>query len=147
MSNKIYSDTQQDKSEKSICNKGIFWVKNIENIEENIIFLKTPCDVYGNTIFDSSVSYTSSDGLSFNHKKSWDLLTKELTENKPFDYYPRGRVEIRNGTAYIYCNPVICTDFLKEWAKKTYNLTLKSGIKEIKLKPDFSTHYQCALIV
>ena len=30
-----------------------------------------------------------------------------ITKNKPYNYYPRGRVEIKNGKVSIYMNPVL----------------------------------------
>ena len=124
--------------------KGIFWVKNRDDPKEGAVVFRTPCDRNGGTIYDPSVPYSSADGRSFNHKKTWRTLPKALTDGKTFDWYPRGRVELRNGVAYLYCNPCLCTDALKRWAAETYGLTAQNGVKELRLMPDHSAHYRCA---
>lgn len=125
--------------------KGIFWIKNLDEPGDGTVVFRTPCDPNGNTIYDPSVPYSSADGRSFNHKVSWRTLPKSLTAGKPFDWYPRGRTELRNGVAYLYCNPILCTDALKTWATEMFGLTEQNGVKEIRLMPDHSNHYRCAI--
>jgi hypothetical protein len=53
----------------------------------------------------------SKSGVSYNHKKFWGSLCCKNTHNKPFDYYPRGRVEIdKRGGVHIWINPHLNSD-------------------------------------
>ena len=42
-----------------------------------------------------------------NHRLAWEKLPQAVTQGKPFDYYPRGRVELR-GTAAGCSSPRTC---------------------------------------
>lgn len=128
---------------KSIIYKGIFW-KEDEIVSPLECVFKVPSDEDGN-VLEKSDELTSKKGDNFNHKKSWEKLDKWRTRNKPFDYYPRGRVEIRHGKAIIYANPNICGDKLIAWCKEKFNLYESNGIRDIKCKPDYSEHYKCYL--
>ena len=37
----------------------------------------------------------------------WRNLPRKITKGKEFDYFPRGRVEKRNGKYYIFINPLL----------------------------------------
>jgi len=87
----------------------------------------------------------SKEGMGFNHKSVWATLSKNETENKPYNYFPRGRVEIRNSKAIIYANANIADEKLKHWAIKEFGLTKENGIESILLKTDMSDHYLCYL--
>ena len=51
-------------------------------------------------------------GDNYNHRLLWDHV-KPRKCNKPFDYYPRGRVEIDNkGRPIIYMNPNITEEII-----------------------------------
>lgn len=129
--------------EDSQLYKGIFWIKDLEDIDNNELYFQVPCDTYGN--IDSNIELNSKSGKSFNHEKTWSKLSSKYTDNQPYNYYPRGRVEISNGVATIYCSPYICTDELKKWITSKYNLNSHNGIKKIKLVADGSNHYKCYL--
>lgn len=124
--------------------KGVFWVKRPENIKTSFVCLKALCDIQGGFIDKSSINNDtlSKNKNNFNHKKVWQTLDKGITENKSYNYYPRGRGEIRNGNAVIYANPGIATEELKDWAVSKFNLTEKNGIKKVILKADGSDHYK-----
>ena len=79
---------------------GIFWIKDLENLSKNkdLCFL-IPCDSYGN--ITSDIELNAKSGLTYNHEKVWNSLNKKITEGKPFNYFPRGRVQITNGKAII----------------------------------------------
>ena len=64
---------------------------------------------------------------------------------KKFDYYPRGRVEVKNKKTIIYANPTICGEKLELWARKEFQLNKFNGIEKVTIKPDFSKHYECYL--
>ena len=82
--------------------KGIFWYIPVEH---KLISVKVTCDENGNAL--ENVNYSSKSGGNFNHKTEWSKLHKDITQNNPYNYYPRGRVEIKNGKATIYFNPVL----------------------------------------
>lgn len=49
-------------------------------------------------------------GKTYNHKLLWDFIKPR---NKPFDYYPRGRVDYNaKGKAIIYMNPNISAEYI-----------------------------------
>lgn len=85
--------------------RGIFWVlaEDSDGISaENIFPIQKYCDFNG--VSDDFSGFSSQDGMTYNHKETWKTLPKEITRGKPFDYYPRGRVEIASGKATIWMN-------------------------------------------
>lgn len=123
-------------NESSELYRGIFWIKDIDNPTSEFFF-KIPTDEYGN----SSGVYNSRSGLTYNHEQTW----KELGQTKPYNYYPRGRVEIRNGVARIFLNPNLNRVDIISLIKKEFNLTPYNGIKDVKVFVDNSDHYKCYL--
>lgn len=81
--------------------KGIFWL-----IEGELYTKKLECDKLGNVIGDGS-GLNSKSGDNFNHRLTWEGLPKNVTHGKEYNYYPRGRVEIKGGKAVIYLNPAL----------------------------------------
>ena len=132
-------------TENTDLQKGIFWIKDINNISNSNLYFTIPCTSSGETLSDVDIEYTSKNGLSYNHENTWKKLDSKTTENKSFNYYPRGRVEIRNGRVDIYCSPHIYGDELKNWCIDKFNLTSVNGIKKINMHADNSTHYNCYL--
>lgn len=131
--------------EETQLQRGIFWIKDINDISASNLYFTIPCDSNGNTMHDTYVEYTSKDGKSYNHENTWKKLSSKETNNKPFNYYPRGRVEIRNGKAMIYCSPFIYGDELEKWCIDKFNLTSVNGIKKVTMHADNSEHYKCYL--
>ena len=123
-------------NESSELYSGIFWIKDIDN-PTNELFFTIPTDEYGN----NSQVFNSKNGFTYNHETTW----KGLHQNKPFDYYPRGRVDIQNGTARIFINPNLNTPEIIEFIKQEFNLNERNGIKKVKVFPDNSEHYKCHL--
>ena len=116
--------------------KGIFWViTDAENIE--LITVTALCDEAGNLLENAARS--SKSGLNFNHEAEWQRLERTITNGKPFNYYPRGRVEMRNGKAMIFLNPDINTEPVINLVKETFQL---SGLERIDIKSDGSNHYK-----
>lgn len=124
--------------------RGIFWIKDTETFLDTVV-VKDECDANGGFINLPNMCLFSKNGKEFNHKAAWNTLPKQKTENKPYSYYPRGRVQIKNGCALIYANANIISDKLRKWATKEFNLSKESGINEIILKADMSNHYLCYL--
>ena len=127
--------------------KGVFWIKDMESIDESFVSIKALCDINGNFIDLSSINpdTLSKNATNFNHQKVWQAFDKKITGNKPYNYYPRGRVEIKNGKAVIYANVNIATEDLKNWAISVFNLIKENGIKAVALKADGSKHYKSHL--
>lgn len=78
-------------------------------------------------------------GATYNHKRLWaDVKPKGC--NKPYNYYPRGRVELSNkGKPIIYMNPNIDVSLIDD-------IKAKFGLRENPvIRYDYSVHYRCYL--
>ena len=124
--------------------KGIFWITDLEDIENNDLYFQIPCDLDGQ-IINNELDLNAKTGTTYNHEKTWSKLSSKITSNKPFDYYPRGRVEINHGKVIIYLSPHIATSKVKEWIIDKFNLNSLNGIKSIRMITDGSNHYKCFL--
>lgn len=72
------------------------------------------------------------------HKSVWRGIAG-IYSNRPWNYYPRGRVEIRKNRAVIFLNPAcIEWDGLEDALIRDFNLF----DMEIVYKADNSAHYQ-----
>ncbi len=128
--------------------RGIFWITDIDNISSSKLYFQIPCDsngVINDTNFNIDFDKSSKGQDNYNHKKVWNTLSVKDTKGKPYNYFPRGRVEISNNKAIIYCSPHIVCDELKNWIIDKFNLTNYNGIKKIRVIPDYSEHYECYL--
>ena len=111
-------------SVSSCYKKGIFWCfKQIGGQlgEEDYYIVYRPivvyCDEKGNALEELLVSdkygthvinpevpqYSSKHGDNFNHKREWARYGDKL----PYNYYPRGRIEVKNGRIKIFASSVI----------------------------------------
>ena len=117
--------------------KGIFWVVNDE--ETNCISVRVECDIDG-TALESGVVFSSKSGGSFNHKIEWSKLPHSMTKGKTFNYYPRGRVEIKNGKVRIYINPDAYNETVFKLLIKDFDL--EECFDKIRVVIDNSAHYQ-----
>lgn len=126
--------------------KGIFWIVDTDNIERNRNYcFKIPCTSDGNSSdIDSSLGIAKS-GDTYNHQATWNKLSSSMTNNKLYNYYPRGRVEIRNGVARIFLNGNNNYDEVIEFIKREFNLISHNGIKKVTVIEDNSQHYLCHL--
>ena len=129
--------------EDSQLYKGIFWIPNIENPDKNYCF-KIDCDNDGNAQH-SEYELNAKSGDTYNHKALWAKLPKSMTNNLPYNYYPRGRVEIANGTAKIFLNGYIYDSYVIDFLIDEFNLTKHNGISKVKTIVDNSQHYLCYL--
>lgn len=113
--------------------RGIFWF--IPQEDYKIIYIDIPEDNFiGN----------SKNGLTYTHEKTWaNLVYREpaYIRNKPWNYYPRGRVEIINNKARVYLNPNINIEECQKEIINKFNL-YKIPVKFIS---DGSKHYKCYL--
>ena len=111
-------------SAKEMC-RGVFWVVD----DELISFPFVENDTIG----------VAKSGVTYNHKKLWQYI-KPKGCNKPYNYYPRGRVDFTNkGNPVIYMNPNIAESFISE-IKSEFGLR---GNPIIRI--DNSEHYKCYL--
>ena len=117
--------------------RGVFWVRSLSG--NDIIALRFLSDENG-VLTDGSL--TSKD---INHQRLWERLDSVVTGGVPYNFYPRGRVELRRGKALIFCSPHLCTEQLKKLITERFGLRAENGIKEVLLKADGSAHYKCEL--
>ena len=123
--------------------KGIFWIIDENDPYSNSKYcFKIDSDPDGNTVDLDDIGIAKS-GNTYNHKLVWERLSKDLTHNKPYNYYPRGRVEIRNGVAKIFLNGNINYKDIIDFLKYEFNLTAHNGIKKVQVIEDNSSHYLC----
>ena len=105
--------------------RGVFWIVN----DELMAF----------PFMENSSEGVAKSGNTYNHKKLWnDVRPKGC--NKPYNYYPRGRVDISNkGKPIIYMNPNIDDRFVP-LIKSAFGLC-----SEPIIRYDNSRHYKCYL--
>ena len=86
------------------------------------------------------MQFSSKSGDNFNHRFEWARLDRKVTEGQPFNYYPRGRVEIKNGKATVYLNPVINKECIISKVIDEFAL-MAEELTGITIKSDGSDHY------
>ncbi len=103
--------------------KGIFWI-----IDGKLLAFP----------FDGEIHEgIAKSGDTYNHKLLWEHIKPC---SKAFDFYPRGRVDIKSeGRAVIYMNPNIGEEYIPE-IKNAFGLSSNPDIKY-----DYSNHYKCYL--
>ena len=103
--------------------RGVFWI-----VDDKL--LAFPFD-------ETATEGVAKSGNTYNHKLLWEYIKPC---NKPFDYYPRGRVEYNSkGKAIIYMNPNIDEKYIDE-IKKAFGINT-----EVVIRYDYSNHYKCHL--
>ena len=120
--------------------KGIFWVTDHNSEKPQLITVSVECSASGYS--DLPVSYSSKSGDNFNHKIEWQRLDRIVTNGLPYNYYPRGRVEIKNGKAIIYINPDINKENVIEEIIASFDLKKPNELRSVTIKSDGSKHYQ-----
>jgi hypothetical protein len=128
--------------------KGVFWIKDTENIESTTLCYMLECDSNGFIdVSDVNIDTLGKLRNNFNHKKLWDTLPADVTENKQFDYYPRGRVEINKGKATIFITQYLVEykDKVVEFIENKFGLIELNGINEVKIFVDGSDHYKAKI--
>lgn len=105
--------------------RGVFWIIDRE--------------LFAYPFIDDFNEGTAKSGNTYNHKLLWPHV-KPTGCNKPYNYYPRGRVDITNsGKFRIYINPSIDESLIPE-------IKVEFGIREDpKVIYDYSEHYKCYL--
>ena len=124
--------------------KGIFWIKDIDNPEGSIVYFDIPCRSSGEIlVYDDSIN--SKNGNTYNHEKTWNSLSRDITDGRDYDYYPRGRVDIHNGKADIFISPHLNTEDVMNVIIDKFCLNKYNGINKIRVVVDGSDHYRCHL--
>lgn len=106
--------------------QGVFWI-----IDNKLLAIPFDKSKYPDGIAKS--------GDTYNHEKLWKYV-KPQNCNKPYNYYPRGRVvKGTKSKAIVYMNPNITNEFIP-------NIRESFEIKdEPIIKLDYSKHYKCFL--
>lgn len=105
--------------------RGVFWVIDDE--------------LYAFPFYGDDINGIAKSGNTYNHKKLW-LDVKPKGCNKPYNYYPRGRVDFSNkGKPIVYMNPNIDDSIIPE-IKTEFGLR-----EEPTIRYDNSQHYKCYL--
>ncbi|MCL2775859.1 MAG: hypothetical protein FWD71_21315 [Oscillospiraceae bacterium] len=128
---------------------GVFWViSDSSDLKDyNLLAFEIPCDAYGNVIEVPEIALNAKSGNTYNHKKLWE---NEIENNpahkpynrKPYNYYPRGRVDISNNWATIYLNPNIDRADVISEIRRRLGLSAQN-IPKVRVVADNSEHYQC----
>ena len=130
-------------NENETLRKGVFWIPYPEESEKNDAYLFfIECDQTGEPNSPLTGSGIAKSGKNYNHKKMWESLDREITFGEPFDYFPRGRVEIANGIAKVYLHPTLNTARVKEYLIDRYGLS-NPLIRKVVFLSDGSAHYRC----
>lgn len=119
--------------------KGIFWCANFDTECPELITVSAACDKNGDS--KEPVRFSSKSGNNFNHRLEWERLDRSITAGRPFNYYPRGRVEIKNGKATVFLNPVINKECVVLRIMDAFEL-MTGELNCINIKSDGSSHYR-----
>ena len=79
------------------------------------------------------------DAVSNNHRRFWKTLPHSLTGGMSYNYYPRGRVELRHGKAVVYLHPTLCTPEMDTRIRHAFSLPDEM---QVSFKADGSRHYR-----
>lgn len=105
---------------------GVFWV-----IDGELLAIPFDKNKYIESIAKS--------GETYNHEKLWQIV-KPKNCNKPYNYYPRGRVvKSSKYNAIIYMNQNVPNELIPS-IKIIFEIE-----KEPIIKLDYSRHYKCYL--
>jgi len=127
--------------------KGIFWFicsfdeKNeCDFSEAELIALVIPHNFNGYSI--GGLQFNSKKGTSFTHKATWYKLVQFRKDLRRYqwNYFPRGRIEIKKNKALIFVNPnILKFDLYKQRIVQEFHL---ENIF-VKVFVDHSIHYNC----
>lgn len=92
--------------------KGIFWCTDSDTEAPALITVSVACDKNGDS--KELVRFSSKSGNNFNHRLEWERFDRNITAGRPFNYYPRGRVEIKKRKVTVFLNPAINKECMKK---------------------------------
>ncbi len=79
--------------------------------------------------------FAKSDSIS--HKDAWAQIEEKRFRCLLYNYYPRGRVVVRNGAATVFLNRHIATDEVLAAINQVFGLTAP------KVHAEGGKHYEC----
>ena len=85
------------------------------------------------------VSGAEVDTVGNNHRRFWKTLPHSLTGGMSYNYFPRGRVELRHGKAVVYLHPSLCTPGIDIRIRHAFSLPNEM---QVAFKADGSRHYR-----
>ena len=110
---------QESRKEDELYFKGPFWIvaDSVKDILSNNYTLL--CDKELCT-YEGKLDRSRPNRKEQTHEAVWNKYKQELKTDLPYNYFPRGRVEVYQGVAYININsllntPKIINDILKEY--------------------------------
>ena len=118
----IYSNKDYLNENLEFMDKGVFWLVRDSNGKERPVILKYSSESL-EEIFDKH---------KHSYETIWGTFDKTITQNKPYDYFPRGRYVIKNGNKVI----INCSSFFSDEKYKimiTSALALQEGRDGITL--------------
>ena len=118
--------------------KGIFWCANFDTERPELITVSIACDKNGNS--NEPVQFSSKPGNNFNHQLEWERIDRKITKGQSFNYYPRGRVEIKNGKATVFLNPILNKECIVSKVIDEFGLRTEE-LNSVRIKSDGSNHY------
>ena len=127
--------------------KGIFWficgfneMDECDFSETELIAFPVPCDRDGRVTGDWD--FNSKRENAYNHKKTWTSFVKHRKDLRKYgwNYFPRGKVEISGGRAFLYVNiNMIRYENFKRDIMDRFHL---DGLA-VRVIVDNSRHYYC----
>lgn len=85
------------------------------------------------------VSGAEVDTVGNNHRRFWKTLPHSITGGMSYNYFLRGRVELRHGKAVVYLHPSLCTPGIDIRIRHAFSLPDEM---QLSLKADGSRHYR-----
>lgn len=90
-------------------------------------------------LFCFPVSGEEANMVSNNHRRFWETLPHSLTCGMPYNYFPRGRVELRCEKAMVYLHPTLCTPEIFARIRQAFS---PPDEMQVSFKADGSRHYR-----
>lgn len=128
----------------TVLYKGIFWLRDLQMPSNGAIVCKVRCDKNGHPINKPTILFNSKDGKSYNHQLTWQFMKGDRIYKRSWNYYPRGRVEVKSREVKIFITADAATERVKDWVIQTFCLGSEFPSK-IKFIADGSRHYRYAM--
>ena len=126
---KIEKLLREVRKEDDLYYQGAFWImadsyRDIQRGNFSLVGEKISCSYTGERTRDAS------DGRSKTHKALWTANNGYGHSDKPYDYFPRGRVSVYRGVAYVnihsLCNtPKVVNAIISEFNLQHLELELE----------------------
>lgn len=130
----------EEQEKRDGLGKGLFWLMKNDSERFELFCIKILCYRDGETLEKVETGGCESENL--NHERAWSKLDKAVTQGKPYNFYPRGRVQIKKGKATVYLNPILNDGAIVDKICRSFGLTKENGIVDIRIKNDNSRHYR-----